>query len=42
MAKLERTIHGNFDEVLERIVNGIMNGEEAFLDALRDVLAWYE
>ncbi len=26
MAKLERTIHSDFDEVLGRIVNGIMNG----------------
>ena len=26
MAKLEKSITGNFDEVLERIENGIING----------------
>lgn len=26
MAKLERTIHGDFDEILNRIENGIING----------------
>lgn len=26
MAKLERTIHGDFDEILSRIERGIMNG----------------
>ena len=26
MAKLEKTFTGNFDEVLERIENGIING----------------
>jgi len=26
MAKLEKTITGNFDDILERIENGIING----------------
>ncbi|MGN1344722.1 MAG: DUF6054 family protein [Traorella sp.] len=26
MAKYEKTIHGNFDELLNRIENGILNG----------------
>ena len=37
MAKLERTIHGDFDEVLNRIENGIMNGSaSASLEAVSD------
>jgi len=34
MAKLETTVHGNFDEILKRIEDGILNG--SFSASLED------
>ena len=37
MAKLERTLRGNFDDILSRIENGIVNGSvSASLEELSD------
>jgi len=40
MAKLERTINGNFDELLTRITDGVLNGSvSATLEDLTDFRA---
>lgn len=40
MAKLEKTIYGNFDDILKRIENGILNGSVSA--SLEDTSDFYD